>query len=97
MDNYPNRVKDERFKKIAHKRVIILSEALRRLSNCADRRSYIYSEIDISTICSQLDEVVLNIKILQKEFQRKAFTEDKILSILSQSEIASGMFEDDIS
>ena len=59
--------KAERFKRLASHRTNEVLEKLRILGNCADRRSYAYSEEEIDKIFRAIDEQA---KIVKAKFKK---------------------------
>ena len=56
--------REERFKRIASKRVPNILGKLRLLGNCADRANYAYSDEQIKKIFSTVDQEIRRIKAL---------------------------------
>ena len=55
-------IKEERFKRIAEKRVNKLLEDLRLLGNCSNKANYQYSEQDVKKILSVIDKELRKLK-----------------------------------
>lgn len=61
------KIKSERFKRLASKRTNEVLDRLRILGNCADSRSYAYSEDEIDKIFRAIDEQA---KIVRAKFKK---------------------------
>jgi hypothetical protein len=63
--------KEERFKRVAEKRVNRILESIRVLSNCSNRRMYSWNDSDLKKIWSAIEKELRNCKesfnIKQKE------------------------------
>jgi len=54
--------KHEKFKRIASKRTNDIIEKLRILSNCSNKNTYYYTEVDINKIFSEIDKQIKTAK-----------------------------------
>ena len=48
--------KEQRFKRVAEKRVQTLIDSIRKLSQCANKRMYEYNETQLKTIWDAIDQ-----------------------------------------
>ena len=62
-----NKVKSDRFKRLASHRTNEVLDKLRILGNCADRRSYEYTDEEIDKIFRAIDEQA---KIVKAKFKK---------------------------
>lgn len=58
MEKSKNESKEERFKRVAERRVRSILRDLRILGNCGNRGNYTYSESDFRKIFSEIDQAV---------------------------------------
>ncbi len=65
MENYE--LKDDRFKRIASKRVENIIKSIRSLSNCSNTNNYKYSEDDVNKMMKVIKEEV---KIMETLFRK---------------------------
>lgn len=63
--------KSDRFKRIASKRTNEILDKIRILGNCANRRSYEYSDAEVNKIFSEIDR---ELKLAKIRFQDKKKT-----------------------
>ncbi len=68
--------KEDRFKRLAEKRVNELLDKLRLVGNLADRRNYSYTQDQAKQIIQVIEDhsKSLRAKFLDQEFKEKAFT-----------------------
>ncbi len=67
MTHSDEKIKSERFKRLASKRTNEVLDKMRILGNCSDRRSYSYSEEEIDKIFKAIDE---QSKIIKAKFKK---------------------------
>jgi len=65
--------KHDRFKRIASKRTNELLDKIRLLGNCANRRSYKYTDSEVNKIFSEIDKALKLAKLEFKEKKRRQF------------------------
>jgi hypothetical protein len=66
--------KEERFRRVAQKRVQNVLDSLRRLSQCANRRMYAWNEDQLAKIWAAVDGEVENCKTSFDNAEPKIFT-----------------------
>jgi hypothetical protein len=57
-DSMKGETKDQRFKRVAEKRVRVILDAIRKLSQCSNRRMYNWTENDLQKIWRALDREI---------------------------------------
>jgi hypothetical protein len=62
-----NRLKNDRFKRIASKRVDNIIKSIRSLSNCSNTNNYQYNEDDVSKLTRAIKE---ELKIMETLFRK---------------------------
>jgi hypothetical protein len=68
VDSSKDKMKEERFKKIATRRTKRILEDLRRLGNCSNKGNYYYSKEDVDKIFTAIQNEYTRVKAL---FERK--------------------------
>ena len=71
--NMRNESKDERFKRVAEKRVKRILDNLRLLSNCSNKRMYAWTDDQLKRIWSALDKELKDCKLAFENKDKEEF------------------------